>query len=104
LRALYQREKSDANTPIEDVRVTQRSATVIHSISAADKKATQPDAVALHIHGGWFNWASAKAFRNVVGRLATHAGAIALSPDFRLGAECARHFRFTRTGTESDRH
>jgi monoterpene epsilon-lactone hydrolase len=23
----------------------------------------QPDAVILHIHGGWFNWGSAKAYR-----------------------------------------
>jgi monoterpene epsilon-lactone hydrolase len=41
-------------------------------------KGAQPNAVILHIHGGWFNWGSAKAFRNLVGHLARHAGAIAL--------------------------
>jgi acetyl esterase/lipase len=50
-------------------------------------KDAQPDAVILHIHGGWFNWGSAKAFRNLVGHLATHAGAIAFSPDYRLAPE-----------------
>ncbi len=47
----------------------------------------QPDAVLLHIHGGWFNWGSAKAFRNLVGHLAIHAGAFAFSPDYRLAPE-----------------
>jgi acetyl esterase/lipase len=45
------------------------------------------DAVLLHIHGGWFNWGSAKAFRNLVGHLAMHAGAFAFSPDYRLAPE-----------------
>ena len=47
----------------------------------------QPDAVILHIHGGWFNWGSAKAFRNLVGHLAIHAGAFAFTPDYRLAPE-----------------
>ena len=47
----------------------------------------QPDAVILHTHGGWFNWGSAKAFRNLVGHLATRAGAFAFSPDYRLAPE-----------------
>jgi monoterpene epsilon-lactone hydrolase len=47
----------------------------------------QPDAVLLHIHGGWFNWGSAKAFRNLVGHLAIHAGSFAFSPDYRLAPE-----------------
>jgi monoterpene epsilon-lactone hydrolase len=50
-------------------------------------KSAQPDAVILHIHGGWFNWGSAKAFRNLVGHLAIHAGAFAFSPDYRLAPE-----------------
>jgi epsilon-lactone hydrolase len=50
-------------------------------------KDAQADAVILHIHGGWFNWGSAKAFRNLVGHLATHAGAVAFSPDYRLAPE-----------------
>ncbi len=130
-------------TSLEDHRFTQRSATVFHPISAADKvamaamraivepnkgrlrgtaarvhfdaimehvavpegvtfeagtvggipgwwckpKEAQPDAVVLHIHGGWFNWGSAKAFRNLVGHLAMHAGAVAFTPDYRLAPE-----------------
>jgi epsilon-lactone hydrolase len=50
-------------------------------------KGAQPNAVILHIHGGWFNWGSAKAFRNLVGHLARHAGAIAFTPDYRLAPE-----------------
>lgn len=47
----------------------------------------RPDEVILHIHGGWFNWGSAKAFRNLVGQLAIHAGAFAFAPDYRLAPE-----------------
>ena len=50
-------------------------------------KGAQPDAVILHIHGGWFNWGSAKAFLNLVGHLAIHAGAFAFSADYRLAPE-----------------
>jgi len=50
-------------------------------------KGAQPNAVILHIHGGWFNWGSAKAFRNLVGHLARHAGALAFTPDYRLAPE-----------------
>jgi epsilon-lactone hydrolase len=50
-------------------------------------KDAQPDAVILHIHGGWFNWGSAKAFRNLVGHLAIHSGAFAFAPDYRLAPE-----------------
>jgi epsilon-lactone hydrolase len=130
-------------TSLEDHSFTQRSATVFHPISTADKMAmaamraivepnkgrlrgtaarepfdaimehvavpenvtfeagavggvpgwwskpkdAQPDAVVLHIHGGWFNWGSAKAFRNLVGHLAMHAGAIAFTPEYRLAPE-----------------
>lgn len=47
----------------------------------------QPGAVVLHIHGGWFNWGTANAFRNMVGHLAIHAGAAAFVPDYRLAPE-----------------
>lgn len=46
-----------------------------------------PYAMLLHIHGGWFNWGSAKAYRNLVGHLAIHAGAVAFAPDYRLAPE-----------------
>ena len=50
-------------------------------------QAVQPGAVALHVHGGWFNWGSAKAFRNLVGHLSTHLGAVVFAPDYRLAPE-----------------
>ena len=50
-------------------------------------QAAQPDAVVLHIHGGWFNWGSAKAYRNLVGHIATYARAVAFAPDYRLAPE-----------------
>ena len=41
----------------------------------------------LHIHGGWFNWGSAKAYRNLVGHIAVRAGVKAFVPDYRLAPE-----------------
>jgi epsilon-lactone hydrolase len=43
--------------------------------------------VILHLHGGWFNWGSAMAFRNLVGHIAASAGANAFIPDYRLAPE-----------------
>jgi epsilon-lactone hydrolase len=43
--------------------------------------------VILHLHGGWFNWGSAKAYRNLVGHIAVRAGAVAFIPDYRLAPE-----------------
>jgi epsilon-lactone hydrolase len=47
----------------------------------------QAGAVVLHIHGGWFHWGSAKAYRNLVGHLALHAGVVAFAPDYGLAPE-----------------
>jgi len=41
----------------------------------------------LHLHGGWFNWGSARAYRNLVGHIAARAGAEAFVPDYRLAPE-----------------
>ena len=41
----------------------------------------------LHLHGGWFNFGSAKAYRNLVGHIAARAGASAFVPDYRLAPE-----------------
>jgi monoterpene epsilon-lactone hydrolase len=41
----------------------------------------------LHLHGGWFNWGSARAFRNLVGHIAARAGVEAFVPDYRLAPE-----------------
>jgi monoterpene epsilon-lactone hydrolase len=47
----------------------------------------RPGEVVLHIHGGWFNWGSAHAFRNMVGHIASRAGVQAFVPDYRLAPE-----------------
>jgi acetyl esterase/lipase len=44
-------------------------------------------AVILHLHGGWFNWGTAHAYRNLVGHIAAKAGADAFIPDYRLAPE-----------------
>jgi epsilon-lactone hydrolase len=41
----------------------------------------------LHLHGGWFNFGSAKAYRHLVGHIAARAGAKAFIPDYRLAPE-----------------
>jgi acetyl esterase/lipase len=38
----------------------------------------------VHLHGGWFNFGSAKAYRHLVGHIAARAGARAFIPDYRL--------------------
>ena len=44
-------------------------------------------AAIIHVHGGWFNWGTAHAFRNFVGHIALSAGADAFIPDYRLDPE-----------------
>jgi epsilon-lactone hydrolase len=41
----------------------------------------------LHLHGGWFNWGTASAFRNFVGHIAIAAGVDTFIPDYRLAPE-----------------
>jgi epsilon-lactone hydrolase len=48
---------------------------------------SQEQAAILHVHGGWFNLGSAKAYRNFVGHIALSAGADAFIPDYRLAPE-----------------
>jgi acetyl esterase/lipase len=44
-------------------------------------------AAILHVHGGWFNFGTAHAYRNFVGHIAASAGARAFIPDYRLAPE-----------------
>ena len=44
-------------------------------------------AAILHVHGGWFNWGTARAFRNFAGHVASSAGADVFLPDYRLAPE-----------------
>jgi epsilon-lactone hydrolase len=48
---------------------------------------SQPGEAILHIHGGWFNWGTAQAFRHLVGHIAARAGVDAFVPDYRLAPE-----------------
>jgi acetyl esterase/lipase len=45
------------------------------------------DEAILHVHGGWFNAGSARAYQYLVGHIATRAGARAFVPDYRLAPE-----------------
>src|ERR1700716_4270804 len=44
----------------------------------------QKGAAIIHVHGGWFNFGSARAYRNLVGQIASRAGADAFIPDYGL--------------------
>ncbi|WP_051007308.1 alpha/beta hydrolase fold domain-containing protein [Sphingomonas sp. PAMC 26621] len=48
---------------------------------------TTPGRAILHLHGGWYNWGTAHAFRHLVGHIAVRAGADAFIPDYRLAPE-----------------
>jgi monoterpene epsilon-lactone hydrolase len=45
------------------------------------------DAAILHLHGGWFNLGTAKAYRHLVAQVAARVGARAFIPDYRLAPE-----------------
>jgi len=44
-------------------------------------------AAIIHVHGGWFNFGSASAYRNLVGHIASSAEADAFIPDYGLAPE-----------------
>jgi len=48
---------------------------------------SRPDEALLHLHGGWFNAGSARAYRHLVGHIAARAGTRAFVPDYRLAPE-----------------
>jgi monoterpene epsilon-lactone hydrolase len=45
------------------------------------------DSAILHLHGGWFNFGTAHAYRHLVAHIAARAGANAFVPDYRLAPE-----------------
>jgi monoterpene epsilon-lactone hydrolase len=47
----------------------------------------EPRAAILYLHGGWFSWGTAKAYRNLVGHIAKSAGVAGFIPDYRLAPE-----------------
>ena len=50
-------------------------------------KDARPNQAVMHIHGGWFNFGSAKAFRHLAGHIASSAGVAVFVPDYRLAPE-----------------
>src|SRR5437870_5333845 len=64
-------------------------ADTVGGISGLWAKPARPrkGAAILHMHGGWFNLGTARAYRNFVGHIAASAGAAAFVPDYRLAPE-----------------
>ncbi len=50
-------------------------------------QAARPGQAIMHLHGGWFTFGSAQAFRHLAGHIAASAGAAAFVPDYRLAPE-----------------
>jgi len=50
-------------------------------------RTTRSGEAILHLHGGWFNFGTAHAYRHLVGHIAARAGARAFVPDYRLAPE-----------------
>lgn len=68
--------------------VTWREASVGGVPGVWCEPARAPEDVAIfHLHGGWFNWGTARAFRNLVGHIAKSANVRAFVPDYRLAPE-----------------
>src|SRR6266550_125871 len=85
-----------ARAPFDDVmqRVVAPTdvtfeADTVGGISGFWAKPARPrkGAAIIHVHGGWFNFGSARAYRNLVGHIASSAGADAFIPDYRLAPE-----------------
>jgi epsilon-lactone hydrolase len=47
----------------------------------------RPHHAVMHIHGGWFNWGSAQAFRHLAGHIAAQTRAAVFVPDYQLAPE-----------------
>jgi monoterpene epsilon-lactone hydrolase len=90
LRGVEAREPFDAlmESVLPNDDVTFKSGTVggipgfwVHPVDC------RGDEAILHLHGGWFNLGTAKAFRHLVAQIAARAGARAFIPDYRLAPE-----------------
>ncbi|HTV58162.1 MAG TPA: alpha/beta hydrolase [Verrucomicrobiae bacterium] len=76
----------EAVSPPEGVAFHAGTVGGISGLWCKPSDARSGDAI-LHLHGGWFNWGSAQAYRNLVGHIAARARAEAFVPDFRLAPE-----------------
>ncbi len=50
-------------------------------------QSARPGQVVMHLHGGWFHWGSAYAFRHLAGHIAAAAGVVVFVPEYRLSPE-----------------
>ncbi|THD83364.1 MAG: alpha/beta hydrolase [Phenylobacterium sp.] len=73
-------------SPRDDVTFEASSVGGVPGLWAMPADWPSHDAI-LHLHGGWFNFGSAKAYRHLVGQIAARAGARAFIPDYRLAPE-----------------
>src|SRR2546430_5944114 len=69
-----------------DVTVAADTVGGIPGLWAKPARPRQGPAI-LHLHGGWFDFGTARAYRNFVGHIAASAGAAAFVPDYRLAPE-----------------
>jgi epsilon-lactone hydrolase len=72
--------------PRDDVAVETETLGGIPGLWVKPASARSGEAI-LHLHGGWFNFGSAKAYHHLVGHIAARAGAKAFIPDYRLAPE-----------------
>jgi monoterpene epsilon-lactone hydrolase len=73
-------------SPRDDVTFEADTIGGIPGLWVLPRNGRSEDAI-LHLHGGWFNFGSADAYRNLVGHIAARAGARAFIPDYRLAPE-----------------
>jgi monoterpene epsilon-lactone hydrolase len=73
-------------SPVEGVEFSEGASGSVPGWWTAVDGAT-PDAVILYVHGGWFNWGSAKAYRMMVGHISAVTRINAFIPDYRLAPE-----------------
>jgi epsilon-lactone hydrolase len=72
--------------PRDDVALETETLGGIPGLWVKPASARSGEAI-FHLHGGWFNFGSAKAYRHLVGHIAARAGAKAFIPDYRLAPE-----------------
>jgi monoterpene epsilon-lactone hydrolase len=95
----------DMKGKLEGITARARFNGIIESVEAPERVTFEEDSVGgisgwwakpaetragsaiLHLHGGWFNWGTAQAFRNLAGHIALRSGAAVFIPDYRLAPE-----------------
>ena len=73
-------------TPRDDVTFEVDSLGGVRGLWVHPAKWRSDEAI-VHLHGGWFNFGSAKAYRHLVGHIVARTGTRAFIPDYRLAPE-----------------